>query len=868
METDRSWMYRSHTNGLLTTGYKEHVKEFVRFALRHPACMSGVQIKCPCPKRGCRNTSYRDVDEVEFHLLKNGFVKGYQVWVFHGEGSVLNPPPLAQLPEQDVEFDYEDEGPGEFSSAQRMILDAVGPQITFPEDELPNAEAQKFYDMMRAAEEDIWPGNSRHSPFSASAKVMEIKCRHKGSVALVDDVCGLIQELLPEDNKMPTNFAKIKKLVKGLGLPVEVIDCCFYNCMIYWGEDADLTHCKVCNYARWKPVTHGKSTKRKANVPYSKMFYFPITPRLQRLYASKATARHMTWHADHEMDGDKMCHPSDSPAWKRFSELHSEFADEGRNIRLGLCSDGFQPFPNFGQQYSSWPVILTPYNLPPGMCMKDEFMFLTVLVPGPRNPKHLMDIFLQPLIAELNQLWECGVQTYDVHKRQNFQLKAALMWTINDFPAYSMLSGWSTAGRKACPYCMENTDAFTLDKSGKQSWFDCHRKFLPPNHQFRRNVTDFRKGKREVGKRFAGVRTGDELLAEIDRLGFKKAFEPGAKVTNALLSKDHGWNKKSIFWDLPYWRTNVIRHNLDVMHIEKNVFDNIFNTVLNVPGKTKDHAKSREELNDICDRPGLAKDPATRRFPKAMYALDRDSKRVLLEWIQKIKFPDGYASNLSRCVDLKGLKMHGMKSHYCHVFMQRLLPIALRELLPKNVWEPLTELSIFFRELTSTSLSQEDLNRMETEIPKILCKLERIFPPSFFDSMEHLPVHLPYEAMMAGPVQYRWMYPFERYLRKLKKKVTNKGRVEGSISSGYLQEEIAKLASYYFAEGDPMLPVRLGRNETCDMDIDEDADRLGIFKPKGKPLRGSGRRYLEDDEIIAARTYVLLNCSEIEDYRR
>ncbi|XP_050229123.1 uncharacterized protein LOC126678265 [Mercurialis annua] len=375
------------------------------------------------------------------------------------------------------------------------------------------------------------------------------------------------------------------------------------------------------------------------------------------------------------------------------------------------------------------------------------------------------------------------------------------MWTINDFSAYSMLSGWSTAGRKACPYCMENTDAFTLDKSDKQSWFDCHRKFLPPNHQFRRNVTDFRKGKREIGKRFAGVRTGDELLAEIDRLGFKKAFEPGAKVTNALLSKDHGWNKKR-----------------------------------------------------------LAKDPATGRFPKAIYALDRDSKRVFLEWIQKIKFPDGYASNLSRCVDLKGLKMHGMKSHDCHVFMQRLLPIALRE-------------------LTSTSLSQEDLNSMETEIPKILYKLERIFPPSLFDSMEHLPVHLSYEAMMEGPVQYCWMYPFERkcllilisgyiYLKKLKKKVTNKGRVEESISSGYLKEEIAKFASYYFAEGNPMIAVRLGRNETCDMDIDDDVDKLGIFKPKGKPLRGSGQRYLEDNEIIAARTYVLLNCSEIEDHRK
>ena len=168
-------------------------------------------------------------------------------------------------------------------------------------------------------------------------------------------------------------------------------------------------------------------------------------------------------------------------------------------------------------------------------------------------------------------------------------------------------------------------------------------------------------------------------------------------------------------------------------------------------------------MNDICDRPELAKDRATGKFLKAKYALDRDSKRDLLEWIQKIKFPDGYASNLSRCVDPNNLKMHGMKSHDCHVFMQRLLPIALQELLPKDVWEPLTELSIFFKELTSTSLIEEDIHHLELEIPKILCQLERIFPPSFFDSMEHLPLHLPYEAMMAGPVQYRWMYPFERY---------------------------------------------------------------------------------------------------------
>ena len=58
------------------------------------------------------------------------------------------------------------------------------------------------------------------------------------------------------------------------------------------------------------------------------------------------------------------------------------------------------------------------------------------------------------------------------------------MWTISDFPGYAMLSGWSTVGRLACPYCMGHSKAFTLSKSGKQSWFDTHSKFLPVTTYF------------------------------------------------------------------------------------------------------------------------------------------------------------------------------------------------------------------------------------------------------------------------------------------------------------------------------------------------------------------------------------------------
>ena len=80
--------------------------------------------------------------------------------------------------------------------------------------------------------------------------------------------------------------------------------------------------------------------------------------------------------------------------------------------------------------------------------------------------------------------------------------------------------------------------------------------------------------------------------------------------------------------------------------------------------------------------------------------------------------------------------------------------------MPMNVWEPLTDLSLFFKDLTCTKLEKEDMKRLEFEIPVILCKLERIFPHGFFESMGHLLVHLPYEARIAGPIQFRWMYPF------------------------------------------------------------------------------------------------------------
>ena len=112
---------------------------------------------------------------------------------------------------------------------------------------------------------------------------LEIKCRHRCSQAWFDDMSNFIQELLPQDNLMPLDFYSTKKLVRGLGLPVQVINCCVNNCMIYWGDESDLNSCKKCGHARYKQKVRGSGNRlyiRKLKVSYKKMHYFPITPRL------------------------------------------------------------------------------------------------------------------------------------------------------------------------------------------------------------------------------------------------------------------------------------------------------------------------------------------------------------------------------------------------------------------------------------------------------------------------------------------------------------------------------------------------------------------------------------------------------------
>ncbi|KAK4385941.1 hypothetical protein Sango_2718100 [Sesamum angolense] len=75
------------------------------------------------------------------------------------------------------------------------------------------------------------------------------------------------------------------------------------------------------------------------------------------------------------------------------------------------------------------------------MCMSSEYMFLTMVISDPSNPKRLINVYLEPLIEELLQLWHVGIRTYDYAMDNAFIIRAASIWIVNDLPAYGMESG-------------------------------------------------------------------------------------------------------------------------------------------------------------------------------------------------------------------------------------------------------------------------------------------------------------------------------------------------------------------------------------------------------------------------------------------
>ncbi|XP_049368613.1 uncharacterized protein LOC125833495 [Solanum verrucosum] len=453
---DKSWMDLRRS----TDEYTHGVNDFLDKAFERASQED--EILCPCKK--CFNCYWHCRNVVEDHLICHGLVHGYTKWVFHGEGfSSRNIP----HPTNDNEnFDRQDGIDKLLQDTFRNVTDDLrheGVRKGLSED------AKRFFKLVEEGKQELYPGCKNVSKLNFTIRLYLFKCIHKLSNVAFSDLLDLIKEAFPFA-QIHESFYKEKKVIKDLGLHYEKI--------------------------------HATKVLR----------YFSLKPRLQRICMCSETSIAMRWHDTERPKDGNLRHPADGEAWKDFDSLHPDFASDAHNVRLGLSSDGFNPFRTMSISHSTWPVMLMNYSLSLWICMKPE-------VEGTMGS---------------------GVETYDIVTNQAFMMRAALLWTISDFPALAMLSRWSTKGKWARPTCNHNSYSQYLKHSHKMCYLG-HRAFFPHDHPYRRDKKSF-NGKEEH-KVAPTPLSGVQVLEELRE--FNNVFGKGQKKRKR--KNDSPWKKNPYF---------------------------------------------------------------------------------------------------------------------------------------------------------------------------------------------------------------------------------------------------------------------------------------------------------------------------------
>jgi hypothetical protein len=154
------------------------------------------------------------------------------------------------------------------------------------------------------------------------------------------------------------------------------------------------------------------------------------------------------------------------------------------------------------------------------------------------------------------------------------------------------------------------------------------------------------------------------------------------------------------------------------------------------------------------------------------------------------------------------------------------------------------------------------MQKLEKEIPMLLCKMEKFFPLGFFNPMQHLLIHLPYEAKVGGLVQYRWMCHIERAFRYLKPMVGNRARVEGCIIEAFILKEVAYFSSVYFVEEHNVNAPTMRYN----VDEEPPCSDLSIFALRGTTVGSSMSYYSTSEQRKATVLYMYGNIDWMDKY--
>jgi hypothetical protein len=486
-----------------------------------------------------------------------------------------------------------------------------------------------------------------------------------------------------------------------------------------------------------------------------------------------------------------------------------------------------------------------------------------MIIPGPKYPGKNMNVYLEPLFDDMLDAWnDRGVRTYDAVTKEHFDMYVWFHTSLHDLPARALFCGWCTHGKWPCPVCRQAVTFLWLKKGGKYSCFDQHRQFLPPDHPFRSDIKRFRKDVVVHAPR-PSMMTGTELKAELDSL------MPNPNGTGFEgYGETHQWTHIPCFWKLPYFKDLELPHNIDVMHTEKNIAEALWSTIMDTE-KTKDNVKARIDQQQWCDRTKLDMQPPGVKGPKwskpkARFCPSRAERREILHWIvDSLYFPDGYAANWARGVNMETLRVGGLKSHDYHVWIERIMPVMIRGYVDEETWQVLAELSFFFRQLCAKELDIEVVKKLDQQAPELLCKLEMLLPPGFFNPMQHMILHLPQEALKGGPVQFRWQFGPERVNKDIQLKTGNKNKPEASIAEATLTEEVSNFTTKYY---DDNIPTRHNPVLRYNAANHEEVPKLSIFVGLGGKSSGAKRTTIKGSEWDFIQSYVLNSMEEVKPY--
>nr|USN27551.1 putative rice blast resistance protein [Oryza sativa Indica Group] len=386
-------------------------------------------------------------------------------------------------------------------------------------------EAHKLDKMLEDHRTSLYPGCEQgHKKLDTTLELLQWKAKNGVSDKAFGDLLKLVKNILPGETNCPRQPLRYKIRRDD---PGEV--------------DGQLT---------------------KKRIPAKVMWYFPIIPRLRRLFRNKGNARMLRWHAEERQQDGMLRHHADGSQWRNIDRKFKEFGKDARNIR-------------------------------------------------PKQPGNDIDVYLRPLVEDLKQLWKKeGVPVWDEDKQEEFNLRALLFVTINDWPALSNLSGQSNKGK-------------------------------PPGTEERqalRNKADHRTKPKH--------RSGKTVFAMVKDLKVVFGKGPGSQHIESEDGHAAMWKKNSIFWELPYWEFLDVRHAIDVMHLTKNLCVNLLG-FLGVYGKSKDTLEARNDLKHMEQRGDLHPEPkekGSHYLSPASYTLSKAEKEIVIRGI----LPDNVRATITK----------------------------------------------------------------------------------------------------------------------------------------------------------------------------------------------------------------------------